>query len=143
MFGFFKRKKHASLSPEIQLLWAEVEKFRIRYRGSGTSNERAFDDVANELFSSMMVHGNFAKDLILKRGWSAGDAANMMIAEFVSSEILSGQLHTYRGILNDKGKAYLKLFKVCTERMINSGRIPAQQGYAGIRDFEQEIAAIG
>jgi hypothetical protein len=54
-----------------------------------------------------------------------------------------GQLHSYRGVLNDKGKAYLQLFKTCTERMISSGRMPAQQAYAGIRAFEEEIACLG
>lgn len=143
MFGFFKSKKHTSLSPEIHLLWTEVEKFRVGYRGSGTINEKTFDGVAGEILASLPANGNFATDLILRRGWSAADATSMMIAEFVSAEILSGRLRTYRGILNYKGKAYLKLFKVCTERMINSGCMPAQQEYAGIREFEQEIAVIG
>jgi hypothetical protein len=67
----------------------------------------------------------------------------MMIAEYVSAEILSGKLHIYRGMLSDKGRSYLRLFKVCTEKMIKSGRMQAQQGYAGIREFEQEIAALG
>lgn len=143
MFGFFKRKRHAPFSPEVQLLWTEVEKFRIRYRGSGAPNEKAFDAVAHEIFRVLTTQGTFATDLILKRDWSAPDATSMMIAEYVSAEILSGQMHSYRGILTDKGKAYLKLFKVCTERMIGSGRMPAQQGYEGIRAFEQEIAMIG
>ena len=143
MFGFFKRKRHASFSPEVQVLWSEVEKFRVRYRGSGRSNERAFDDAAEEIFATLIAQGSFAADLIIKRGWSIADATHMMIAEHVSAEILSGKLHSYRGILNDKGNAYLKLFKVCTEKMISSGRIPAQEGDAGMRDFEQEIAAIG
>ena len=143
MFGFFKRKKHASFSPEVQLLWAEVEKFRVRYRGSGRSNERAFDDAAEEIFATLIAQGSFAADLVIKRGWSVADAAHMMIAEHVSAEILSGKLHNYRGILGEKGNAYLKLFKVCTERMIGTGCIPAQEGYAGMREFEQEIATIG
>ncbi|KRB59111.1 hypothetical protein ASE04_27340 [Rhizobium sp. Root708] len=67
----------------------------------------------------------------------------MMIAEHVSAEILSGQLHSCRGILNDKGRGYLKLFKVCTERLIGSGRVPAQLGYNEIREFEAEIARLG
>jgi hypothetical protein len=142
MFGFFRRKKHVSLSPEVQLLWAELEKFRVRCRGR-VEDERTIDAVANEISTVLTVQGNFATDLILKRGWSPADAANMMIAEYVSAEILSGKLHIYRGMLSDKGRSYLRLFKVCTEKMIKSGRMQAQQGYAGIREFEQEIAALG
>lgn len=143
MFGFFKRKKHASFTPEVQLLWGEFEKFRIRSRGKGQSIERAVDLVAQELFRQLTSEGTFAVDLILRKGWSVRDAANMMIAEHVSAEILTGQMHSYRGVLNDKGKAYLQLFKTCTERMISSGRMPAQQTYAGIRAFEEEIACLG
>jgi len=143
MFGFFKRKKHTSFSPEVQMLWTEVEKFRVRYRGSGGPNERAFDDAAEEIFAILIAQGSFASDLIIKRGWSVADATHMMIAEHVSAEILSGKLHSYRGVLTAKGNGYLKLFKVCTEKMISSGRLPAQEAYAGMREFEQEIAAIG
>jgi len=143
MFGFFKRKKHAPFSPEVQLLWAEVEKFRIRYRGNGASDEKAFDTIEHEIFRRLTTQGTFATDLILKSGWSAADATSMMIAEYVSAEILSGQMHSAHGILDDMGKAYLKLFKVCTERMISSGRMPAGEGHDGIRAFEEEIAAIG
>lgn len=143
MFGFFRRKKHTPFSPEVQLLWAEVEKFRVRYRGHGAANERAFDTVAHEIFKRLTHQGNFATDLILKRGWSVSDATSMMIAEYVSAEILSGQMHSDHGILNEMGKAYLKLFKVCTERMISSGRMPADEGHDGVRAFEEEIATIG
>lgn len=143
MFGFFKRKRHSSFSPEVQLLWTELEKFRIRCRGKGASIQKAIDTVLHDLFRQLTDQGTFATDLILRRGWSVGDAANMMIAEYVSGEILSGDLHSYRGMLGEQGKAYLKLFKICTERMIGSGRIPSQQGYEGIRAFEDEIAKIG
>ncbi|MBB3319527.1 hypothetical protein FHT76_006931 [Rhizobium sp. BK176] len=40
MFGFFKRRKHVLLSPEVQLLWIEVEKFRVRYRANGAAMTR-------------------------------------------------------------------------------------------------------
>jgi len=143
MFGFFKRRKRASLSPEVQLLWTEVEKFRVRYRGNNGVNDKAMEAVAAEILRRLTHESTFATQLIVKRGWSVKDAANMMIAEYVSAEILAGQMHDRRGILNDKGKAYLKLFKLCTERMISSGRMPAQQGYEGIREFEKEIATIG
>jgi hypothetical protein len=143
MFGFFKRKKRASFSPEVQLLWGEFEKFRIRSRGKGASVEKAVDLVAQELFRQLTNEGTFAADLVLRKGWSVGDAANMMIAEHVSAEILTGQMHSYRGVLNDNGKAYLQLFKTCTERMISSGRMPAHQAYAGIRAFEEEITFLG
>ena len=143
MFGFFKRKKNGSFSPEVQLLWAEVEKFRIRCRGKGASLEKAMDVVLQEVFRQLTHEGTFATDLVLSNGWSVSDAANMMIAEYVSAEILTGKMHRYRGILDDKGKAYLQLFKLCTERMVSSGRMPAQQAYAGIRAFEDEIATIG
>ncbi|TBF87889.1 hypothetical protein ELG72_37630 [Rhizobium leguminosarum] len=144
MFGFFKRKKiHVSFSPEVQLLWSEFEKLRIRSRGKEASVEKAIDVVAQELFRQLTHEGTFAADLVLRNGWSVGDAANMMIAEHVSAEILTGRMHSHRGVLNDRGKAYLQLFKTCTERMISSGRMPAQQAYAGIRAFEEEIASLG
>ncbi|MDM9621961.1 hypothetical protein A6U87_20700 [Rhizobium sp. AC44/96] len=143
MFGFFKRRRHATFSPEVQLLWTEVEKFRIRCRGKGGSVEQAIDVVAHDLFRQLTHQGTFAADLILKKGWSVKDAANLMIAEYVSAEILTGQLHSYRGMLNDKGRAYLKLFKMSTEGLISSGRMPAQLGYDGIRAFEEAIATIG
>lgn len=115
--------KHARVSPEIELLLTEVEKFRFRYRGHGASNDTAIDVVAHYVRRQLTDHGSFATDLILKRAWSVNDATNMLIAEHVSAEILSGQLHEGHGTLGDRGKSYLRLFKVCTERLINSGRM--------------------
>lgn len=53
----------------------------------------------------------------MKGGWSVPDAAHIIISEYASAEMLTGQMHLYRGVLNDKGKAYLKLFKVCTAKL--------------------------
>lgn len=143
MFGLVKRRKHASLSPEVQLLWTEVEKFRVRCRGKGGAVEKAIDAVSHDIFRQLTHQGTFASDLILKKGWPVRDAAQLMIAEYVSAEILTGQLHSHRGMLNDKGRGYLKLFKMSTEGLIGSGRMPAQLGCEGIRAFEEAIASIG
>jgi len=143
MFGFFRQRKHAALSPEVQLLWAEIQKFRIRFRGRGASVEKAIDVVSQKILRQLTHEVTFATELILRNGWPVSDAANMLVAEYVSAEILTGQMHSSPGILDDKGKAYLHLFKVCSERLISSGRLPAPQAQSEIRAFEDEIASIG
>ncbi|XAZ26348.1 hypothetical protein LVY75_34350 (plasmid) [Sinorhizobium sp. B11] len=143
MFGFFKRKKHSSFSPEVQLLWSEVEKLRVRFRSRGTSIEKAMDSVSQELSRQLSTEGSFATDLILKRGWSVSDAAHMMIAEHVSAALLSERTHSDQRTAGDKAKAYLQLFKWCSERMISSGRLPAERAQAEIQAFEEEIGYRG
>ncbi len=143
MFGLFKRKKKQQFSPETQLLLTELEKFRIRYRGQGLHDDMAVDTAVQEISRGLRSDGKYANDLIVKGGWSVPDAAHMIISEFASAEILTGQMHLYRGVLNDKGKAYLKLFKVCTAKLMASGRMSEQEAIEGVREFEDEIAAIG
>lgn len=64
----------------------------------------------------------------------------MINSEYASAEILTGQMHLYRGVLNDKGKAYLKLFKVCTAKLMASGRrMLEKEAVDGVREFEEEI----
>lgn len=76
----------------------------------------AVDTVVQEVLGGFGATAN-ATDLIVKGGWSVPDAAHMIISEYASPKILTGQMHLYRGVLNDNGKPYLKLFKVCTAKL--------------------------
>ncbi|WP_234943667.1 hypothetical protein [Sinorhizobium meliloti] len=67
----------------------------------------------------------------------------MIISEYASAEILTGQMHLYRGVLNDEGKPDLKLFKVCTAKLMASGRMLEKEAVEGVREFEDDIAALG
>lgn len=65
-----------------------------------------------------------------------------IISEYASAKLLSGQMHVYRRVLNDKGKAYLKLFKVCTAKLMASCRMSEAEAVEGIPEFEDEIATL-
>lgn len=56
----------------------------------------------------------------------------MIISEYASAEIMTGQLHIYRGVLNDKGKVYLKRFKVSTAKMMASGRLTEKEAVGNV-----------
>ncbi|MBP2572422.1 hypothetical protein J2767_003600 [Agrobacterium tumefaciens] len=143
LFGLFKRKQKPQFSPENQLLLTELEKFRIRYRGQGPHDDMAVDVVVREVSRGLRTDGKYANDLIVKGGWSVPDATHMIISEYTSSEIMTGQFHLYRGVLNDKGKAYLKLFKVSSAKLMASGRLSEKEAVEGVREFEDEIAKLG
>ncbi|WP_085034950.1 hypothetical protein [Ensifer aridi] len=144
LFGLFKRKqKQQQFSPENQLLLTELEKFRIRYRGQGPHDDMAVDTVVQEVSRGLRADGKYANDVIVKGGWSVPDAAHMIISEYASAEIMTGQFHLYRGVLNDRGKAYLKLFKVCSAKLMASGRMSEKEAVEGVREFEDEIATLG
>lgn len=143
VFGLFMRKQKPQFTPENQLLLTELEKFRVRYRGQGLYDDIAVDGVVQEVSRSLRADGKYANDVIVRGGWSVPDAAHMIISEYASAETLTGQLHIYRGVLNDKGKAYLKLFKVCTAKLVASGRMSEADAVEGVREFEDEIANLG
>ncbi|MBY5453940.1 hypothetical protein HFO91_30645 [Rhizobium leguminosarum] len=144
LFGLFKRKqKQPQFTPENQLLLTELEKFRIRYRGQGPHDDMAVDAVVQEVSRGLQNDNKYANDLIVKGGWSVPDAAHMIISEYASAEIMTGQLHIYRGVLSDKGKAYLKLFKACSSKLMASGRLTEKEAVEGIREFDDEIATLG
>lgn len=143
-FGLFKRRQKPSrLSPETQSLLVELERFRVRYHGHSAYDGVIIDPIIRDV-SKEIIHGNrFTQDLIEKRGWSNQDAAYMILAEYSSGEILSGKMHLRRGVMSDKGKAYLKLFKLCSEKLIASGRLPQADAAESLRDFDNEIARLG
>ncbi|MNE12142.1 hypothetical protein D3C80_1049250 [compost metagenome] len=141
MFRLFKRKLR--FSPENRLLLTELEKFRIRYRGQGPHDDMAVDAVVQEVSRGLRADGKYANVLIVRGGWSVPDAAHMIISEYASSEIMTGQFHLYRGVLNDKGKAYLKLFKVSSAKLMASGRLSEKEAVEGVREFEDEVAKLG
>ncbi|CVI64234.1 conserved hypothetical protein [Agrobacterium salinitolerans str. Hayward 0363] len=143
MFRLFKRRQKLQFSPESRLLLTELEKFRIRYRGQGPHDDMAVDTVVQEVSRGLRTDGRYASDLIAKGGWSVPDAAHMIISEYASSEIMTGQFHLYRSVLNDRGKAYLKLFKVCSAKLMASGRLSENDAIEGVREFEDEIANLG
>ncbi|WGM61749.1 MULTISPECIES: hypothetical protein [Agrobacterium] len=103
----------------------------------------AVDTVVQEVSRGLRTDGRYASDLIAKGGWSVPDAAHMIISEYASSEIMTGQFHLYRSVLNDRGKAYLKLFKVCSAKLMASGRLSENDAIEGVREFEDEIANLG
>lgn len=144
LFGLFKRKqKQQQFTPENQLLLTELEKFRIRYRGQGPHDDMAVDTVVQEVSRGLRNDNKYANDLIVKGGWSVPDPAHMIISEYASAEIMTGQLHIYQGVLNDRGKAYLKQFKVTTAKLMASGRLTEKEAIEGVREFEDEIANLG
>ena len=141
MFGFFKRQKQQP--PENQLLLTELEKFRIRYRGQGLYDDIAVDTAVQEISKTFRTDASYATRLIAQGGWSVPDAASLIISEFASDGIRTGELHIYRGVMNDQGKAYLKLFQVCIAKLLSSGKLTEKEAVEQVRELEDEIRAIG
>jgi len=93
--------------------------------------------------AELLTDDSFANRIIVQGGWSVPDAAHLIIKEFACSAIRTGELHIYRGVLNDQGKAYLKLFKVCAGNLMTTHRLTEQEAVEELRELYDEIAAIG
>ena len=117
MFGFLKRQP-----PENKLLLAELKRISENYTGPNIFDRIVAKAAAEEISSAMKKDQSFAKDTISEGGWSARDAAYLIMSEFAASAVQSGHLHVYRGVMNDQGHAYLRLYKACIGALMKSGR---------------------
>lgn len=138
MFGFFKRQPAAN-----RLLLDELHRIGDNYRGPDIFDGIVAKSAVKQIIAGATKDPSFARDTIGDAGWSARDAAYVLISEFASDVLCSGQLHVYRGVLNDHGKAYLRLYKACIGSLMKSGRFSDQDGVDALLDLEKGIAAVG
>ena len=138
MFGFLKRQP-----PENKLLLAELKRISENYTGPNIFDRIVAKAAAEEISSAMKKDQSFAKDTISEGGWSARDAAYLIMSEFAASAVQSGQLHVYRGVMNDQGHAYLRLYKACIGALMKSGRYSDLEGVEALTELEEAISEVG
>ncbi len=138
MFGFLKRQP-----PENKLLLDELQRITDNYRGPNIFDGIVASAAAKEIMTGIRKDPSFAKETIVLGGWSARDAAYLVVSEFAASVLQSGHLHIYRGVLNDQGKAYLRLYKACVGSLMKSGRYSDQEGINAMLDVEKLIGEVG
>lgn len=68
------------------------------------------------------------RKLLVEEGMSAENIVAAMSAQNADQLLSSGQLHVYRGVLSERGKGYLTLFRYCLKTMIATGHM--KQDYA-------------
>lgn len=138
MFGFLKRQP-----PENRLLLDE-----LKHLGENYTGPNIFDGIVAKAATKQVVAGikddfSFARETIVEGGWSARDAAYLIVSEVAADALQSGHLHIYRGVLNDQGHAYLRLFKACIGGLMKSGRYSDQDGVDSLLELEKLIAESG
>lgn len=138
MFGFFK-----SQPPENKLLLGELQRIRKSYSGPNIFDAIVGDRATKEVIALVKKDFSFAENTIGQGGWSVPDAAYLILSEFAVSMLQSGQFHTYRGLLNDQGKAYLRLYKTCVGSLIESRRYSEEEGVDAVIELEKLIAESG
>jgi hypothetical protein len=138
MFGFLKRQP-----PENKLLLAELKRISENYTGPNIFDRIVAKAAAEEISSAMKKDQSFAKDTISEGGWSARDAAYLIMSEFAASAVQSGHLHVYRGVMNDQGHAYLRLYKACIGALMKSGRYSDLEGVEALTELEEAISEVG
>ena len=65
------------------------------------------------------------------------------MSEFAASAVQSGHLHVYRGVMNDQGHAYLRLYKACIGALMKSGRYSDLEGVEALTELEEAISEVG
>lgn len=138
MFAFLK-----SQPPENKLLLDELQRIIDNYRGPNIFDGIVASTAAKEVMTGIRKDPSFAKETIVQGGWSARDAAYLILSEFAASALQSGHLHIYRGVLNDQGKAYLRLYKACLGSLMKSGCYSDQEGIDAMLELEKLIGEVG
>ena len=138
MFGFLKRQP-----PENKLLLAELKRISENYTGPNIFDRIVAKAAAEEISSAMKKDQSFAKDTISEGGWSARDAAYLIMSEFAASAVQSGHLHVYRGVMFDQGHAYLRLYIACFGALMKSGRYSDLEGVEALTELEEAISEVG
>lgn len=138
MLGFMKRQP-----PENKLLMNEVQRISDSYSGPNIFDGIVGKAATKEVIAGIKKDFSFARETIAQGGWSARDAAYLIVSEFAASALQSGHLHIYRGVLNEQGAAYLRLYKACLGSLMKSGRYSDQEAIDAMIELEKLIADCG
>ena len=85
MFGFLKRQP-----PENKLLLAELKRISENYTGPNIFDRIVAKAAAEEISSAMKKDQSFAKDTISEGGWSARDAAYLIMSSLRQAQSSQG-----------------------------------------------------
>ncbi|ANG98372.1 hypothetical protein A8A54_04490 [Brucella pseudogrignonensis] len=106
--------------------------------------DRTVVDVSTKtVIQGIREDSKFATDTIKNGGWAVQDAALMILSEFAATALLSGELHVYRGVVNDQGKAYTRLYKFCVGKLMASKRLSEKEAVEQVQEVLDGVAAIG
>jgi hypothetical protein len=87
MLGFMKRQP-----PENKLLINEVQRISDNYRGPNIFDGIIAKAATKEVIDGIKKDFSFARETIAQGGWSARDAAYLIVSEFAASALQSGHL---------------------------------------------------
>lgn len=139
----FLSAKLKSQPAEVQLLQGSLEKIARAYPYSDLWDRTVIDSSTKTVIQSLREDGKYATDTIKNGGWAVQDAALMILSEFAASALLSGELHVYRGVVNDQGKAYTRLHKFCVGKLLATGRLSESEAVEQVQEVLDGVAAIG
>jgi len=137
-FGLFRRTP-----PETQLLIRALDDFRRGYEKPELWDGIVIDAAVKGILETVKTDHAFAKATIGTGGWSASAAAAMLLSEWAHAALLTGETHIYRGVVNDHGRAMIKLYKVSVAQMINAGTMTKDEGVEQVAELLDEIKEIG
>ncbi len=139
----FLSGKFKSQPAEVQLLQSSLENIARSYPYNDLWDRTVIDTSTKTVIQSIREDGKYAADTIKDGGWAAQDAALMILSEFAASALLSGELHVYRGAVNDQGKAYTRLYKFCVGKLMASKRLSEKEAVEQVKELLDGIATIG
>ncbi|WP_027488932.1 hypothetical protein [Allorhizobium undicola] len=138
VFGLFKRTP-----PETQLLIRALEDLRIGYDKSDMWDGIVIDAAVKGIAETVKTDHDFAKATIGGGGWTALAAGSMLVSEWAHAAIMTGETHIYRGVMNDHGKALLKLYKFMVAQLLHAGKLTEAEAVEQVAELLDEIKKIG
>ncbi|UXT53223.1 hypothetical protein FY136_28595 (plasmid) [Agrobacterium tumefaciens] len=103
----------------------------------------AAKETGDKLRSLVSSQPDQFRKLLVDEGMSAGNIVAAMAAQDADQLLSSGQLHIYRGVLSERGKGYLAVFRYCLKNMVATGHM--EQEYATELDgnLQEAIREVG
>ncbi|WP_084479798.1 hypothetical protein [Brucella pseudogrignonensis] len=139
----FLADKLKSQPAEVQLLQGSLENIARAYPYNDFWDRTVVDVSTKTVIQGIREDSKFATDTIKNGGWAVQDAALMILSEFAATALLSGELHVYRGVVNDQGKAYTRLYKFCVGKLMASKRLSEKEAVEQVQEVLDGVAAIG
>ncbi|GEM_PF-3623296 len=138
MKRLFSRKPsgRAEILDAITFMQADMDKVSI-----GAAN--AAKESGDVLKSLLSRHPEQFRKMLHDEHIAAHNIVFAMTASNCEEKLSSGELHTYRGVLSDRGKGYQILFQYCLKSMVTSGHMQKDFAYEADARIREAIKDAG